>query len=255
MHARTQKTCLRARGCHGVRSPHLRARQREVDISADATKPEVTLGNHLRRLDERLDTMDESLSSIQANNPAQGKTLSTTGANANTQDEDATLGQRLRQQVATLQNQMQTLLASGQPDAAAPKNVTWADSAATAPQQSAGISESKRHGARKRPRPEDTDATTAQTTWTTPNTQPKTTVIPYPRPPAQHQASGNETRVNQPQRNRHQGGQRQQSDQAQMHGDAQQPQDERKRHNNYQGRPTSSWSNRSGGRGRDPGRV
>jgi hypothetical protein len=150
---------------------------------------------------------------------------------------------------------MQSLLASGQPDAAAPKNDTRADSAAAATQQSAGISEPKRRRGRKRPRPEETDATTAPTTWTTSNTQPKRTVIPYPRPPAQYQASGNETRVNQPQRYGHQGGQRQQSDRAQIHGDAQQPQDGRKRHNNDQGRPTSSWSNRSGGRGRDPGRV
>lgn len=233
----------------------LRNRQREVDISADAAKPEVTLGNHLRRLDERLDTMNESLSSIQATNPTQGKTLSTTGAIANTQHEGAILVQQLRQQVVTLQNQMQTLLASGQPDAAAPKNDTRADSAAPVPQQSAGISESKRRRTHKRPRPEETGTTSAQTTWTAPDTQPKRTVIPYPRPPAQHQASGNETRANQPQRNRHQGGQRQQSDRAQMRDDAQQPQDGRRRHNNDQGRPTSSWSNRSGGRGRDPGRV
>jgi hypothetical protein len=45
---------------------NLRAQRAQVNVRADAVKPEVTLGDHFRLLDRRIDTMRVDISFMQA---------------------------------------------------------------------------------------------------------------------------------------------------------------------------------------------
>jgi hypothetical protein len=221
----------------------LRARRAAVDIRADAAKPEVTLGDHLRRLDLRL---EESYSLIQGISQAQAETSNTADTSQKTKDQDPDLVHKLERKVLQLDRRLHALQMSAPPDTS--KNDMRAESAET--QQSAGKNRRRRT---KRPRAEEADATTAEPDSPTPMMQ-HMTGRQHPRPPAPNHARGNERKANQHQRGRHHGHQRQIPDQDLTDDDAPHLPDARKRHDYELPQPTSSRSRRGQGRGRGQGR-
>ena len=224
----------------------LRARQAEVNVRADAAKPEVTLGDRLKRLDRRLDTVDESLSSIRASSHAQGRTATMADTCPEIHDADPAPLQWLVQKVNRLDKRVQTLHVSAPPDTS--KNGTRAEFADT--QQPAG-----KRRRRKRGRTEGTDVNDADATSPTPNAQHTRPRAPqHPQPPTPNHASGNGMKASQQHRTGHQGSQRHTKGPAPTHDSAPQPQDGRKRQDNVQGQPASYRRGQGRGQGQGQGR-
>ena len=222
-----------------------RARQAQVDVRADAAKPEVTLGNHLRLLDRRLDTMSVDISLVQASSQAQGRALTTDDASRKTDDSAPAPLQQLQRTVVQLQRQVQTLQLSASP--ATSKNDVGAGSAEMQ------IPAVKRHR-RKRSRTEVADANTADTKSSIP--QARTTAPQHPRQPAPNHASGNGRNASQQHRDDHHGSQRQARGPAQSRDNAPQSQDGRWRHDKAKSESQAAhdWGGRGRGQGRGQGR-
>jgi len=224
----------------------VRARQAEVNIRADAARPEVTLGDHFRMLDRRVAELDKGMSLMQANSHAQDSAPNTVDASQKTSDNNPAQLRSLQQKVMQLKRTVQTLQISAPHDTS--KNDTGADSADT--QQPAGKRRRK-----KRPRAEDTVASTANTTSQAAHTQlTMTTTQQHPQPPAPNHANGNGRNVNQQHRGGHQGSQGQARGPAQTHVSAPQQQDGRKQQVNVQSQTAPNRGGRGRGRGRGQGR-
>ena len=226
----------------------LRARQSEVNVRADNARPEVTLGDHLRRLDRHIDKLDESMSLIHTSSHARGRTSTTTDASQKTNgnDPDPAPLQNLQRKVVQLERKVHSMQVSGPHDTS--KNETRADSADT--QQPAG-----KRRRRKKVHTEDLDVDmTSQTSPAAYTQRTMTTAPQHPQPPAQIHASGSWRNANQQQRGDYQSSQGQARGPAQTHDNAPRPHDGRQRQDYVQGHHGPNHGNQGRGRGRGRGR-
>jgi hypothetical protein len=201
----------------------VRARQSEVSVGADNARPEVTLGDHLRRLDRHIGKLDESISLIHTSSHARGRTSTTTDASQKTNgnDPDPAPLQNLQRKVVQLERKVHSMQVSGPHDTS--KNETRADSADT--QQPAG-----KRRRRKKVHTEDLDVDmTSQTSPAAYTQRTMTTAPQHPQPPAQIHASGSWRNANQQQRGDYQSSQGQARGPAQTHDKAPRPHDGRQR--------------------------
>jgi hypothetical protein len=99
----------------------LRARQALVNITADAAKPEIALGDRFKILDRRIDTLKEDVSLMQrgpgrASTKTSTKTSATDDASPQTTDSTPAPIQNLERIVLQLQRTVQTLQVSAPQD-------------------------------------------------------------------------------------------------------------------------------------------
>ena len=223
----------------------IRARQTEVSVRADAARPEVTLGDHFKRLDRRIGELDESMSLIR-------RTSTTTDASQKTNgnDPDPAPLQSLQRKVVQLERKVHSMQVSTPHDTS--KNETMADSADT--QQSAGKRRRRRKERTEDLNDVDTTSQTSQTSLAAHTQHMMTSVPQYPRPPAPTHANGNGRNANHQHHGGHPSSQRQARGPAQTHDSAPRPQDGRQWQDNVQGQPGPNHGNHGRGRGRGRGR-
>lgn len=226
----------------------LRARQAQVNICADAAKPQIVLAEHLTRLDQKCEAMKEDIKIIQTTSSARDKSPDSTDADNTTSGNDPKTIRQLQQKVKQHETQLQALQASVPQRAS--KNDTRAGSTAT-PQPA--VNRKRRRN--KRSRQNDTESATVEPDLST-AIQPKTKrpVSQHPRPPTPNNASGNWKTANQQQRGGQHGAQRQKPDPDPTDDSAPQPPDARRRQNITQRHRHSNQRGRGGGPGRGQGR-